>query len=609
MRYGDPLSGRLSAPNARIWNGTLGSSATIVGSTVEQRLILDRYRPLEEVATGGFGTVVLSWDTRMQRRVAIKRLQLPVDAAGVPQHPPGLAEARTAAMLNHPAIVTVFDFDTDADEAFLVMEYVDGASLADLLGHVNGPLTLDECAAIVESVSAAVGFAHDNGVLHLDIKPENVLINRDGRVKVTDFGMAELSTLSGHRAAWGGTPGYMPIEQLEGERVSERTDEWALAAVSFECLTGLNPYASESFSVADAQLEGPPSVRRFVREYPEALDEVLAVGLGPRPADRFPSVHEFAGELLLLLGDGAAGAQSLAELVDEIALEPDIDDEPSHRVGLWDRLRGRGGMLLLRGIAAGEAAWFAWAGLQAWELPLAPLAGAVVLVTVAAALAPSLGIGLGMAAFASGFAAAGSWPMALGLGVAVVAWWWWVARRSPGAAVMPLTAPLLGMAWLSPAMPLLAGFALPPASAAATALAGGALTMLASAASARTAPYLVVWPRYAFDVWGAQLSAENIAALLRSPSALPALLAWPAAAAVMSWACGRATRPAALLGLFAGSAVLGGGYLLADELARLVGTDTGWGSAPAAIALGASLILGVLVVALGAPVRAEEDRP
>ncbi len=217
---------------------------------MEGQLILDRYRPLAELGEGGFGTVTLAWDTRMQRRVAIKRLPFPLDNRGRPHQPPGLAEARTAAMLAHPNIVTVFDFDTDSDEAFLVMEYVDGASLADLLDRAGGPLTLDEASAVVDAVERALSFAHDNGVLHLDIKPDNVLVMRDGRVKVADFGIAELSSLSGHTSAYGGTLGYMPLEQLEGERVSERTDEWAVAALVFEAITGDNPFAEDTLEAA-----------------------------------------------------------------------------------------------------------------------------------------------------------------------------------------------------------------------------------------------------------------------------------------------------------------------------------------------------------------------
>ncbi|HSK48720.1 MAG TPA: serine/threonine-protein kinase, partial [Coriobacteriia bacterium] len=227
---------------------------------MEQQLILDRYRPLEELGEGAFGSVVLAWDTRMQRRVAIKRLPLPLDSRGRPHQPPGLAEARTAAMLNHPNIVTVFDFDADADEAFLVMEHVDGASLGDLLDDVGGPLTVDEAATLLSDVSSAIEFAHENGVLHLDIKPENVLVTRDGRAKVADFGIAELSSLAGHEAAFGGTPGYMPLEQLAGEAVTERTDEWALAVLAYEALTAENPFAEDGVGASAARLEAfePP---------------------------------------------------------------------------------------------------------------------------------------------------------------------------------------------------------------------------------------------------------------------------------------------------------------------------------------------------------------
>ena len=158
---------------------------------METQLILDRYRPLEELGEGGYGSVVSAWDTRMQRRVAIKRLPLPLDPTGRPLKRAGLAEARTGAMLNHPAIVTVYDFDTDEDEAFLIMELIDGASLEEILAELAGPLNLDEAAAVLGPVFDAVEFAHANGVLHLDLKPANVLVDRDGRVKVADFGVSD----------------------------------------------------------------------------------------------------------------------------------------------------------------------------------------------------------------------------------------------------------------------------------------------------------------------------------------------------------------------------------------------------------------------------------
>ena len=277
---------------------------------MEQQLILDRYRPLTELGEGGYGVVVLAWDTRMQRRVAIKRLPLPLDARGAVLHnPPGLAEARTAAMLNHPAIATVYDFASDADEAFLILEFVDGVSLEVLLDRLGEPLDADETAAVVGAVADALEFAHANGVLHLDIKPANVLIARDGRIRVTDFGMAALSSATGHGSGTGGTLGYMPLEQLDGRPVGESTDEWALAVLAYECLTGTNPFAAASVEAARALLQStdprPPSA--FDAQLGPAVDDIVLAGLGQEPFDRYPSVAAFADTLLPHLGDPGLG--------------------------------------------------------------------------------------------------------------------------------------------------------------------------------------------------------------------------------------------------------------------------------------------------------------
>ena len=170
---------------------------------MDQSLILDRYRPLAELGSGGHATVTLAYDTRMGRRVAIKRLPLPRDAHGRPVRT-GLAEARTVAMLNHPAIVTVYEWESDADEAFLIMEPSTASRSRELLDHL-GRLDLDEAAAVLEPVADALAFAHDNGVLHLDIKPANVLVTRDGAVKVTDFGISALTGVEGTASAAEGT--------------------------------------------------------------------------------------------------------------------------------------------------------------------------------------------------------------------------------------------------------------------------------------------------------------------------------------------------------------------------------------------------------------------
>lgn len=578
---------------------------------MDGQLILERYRPLEDLGEGGFGSVVLAWDTRMQRRVAIKRMPLPLDAHGVPERPPGLTEARTAALLNHPAIVTVFDFDTDADEAFIVMEHLDGLSVADLLDRIDGPLTLDECATIADSVAAALEFAHDNGVLHLDIKPDNVLITRDGRVKVADFGVAELSSMSGHGPAWGGTPGYMPLEQLEGRAVSELTDEWAFAALVYEALTGRRTYDSATAPEAMIALRTDAVVRpsHLVTGLPHQLDSVVLTALSISPPERYASVSAFADALQPHLGDIVAGAQSLAELIDEYVEEPADEDAGLESVGMWDRLGGRLGSLLLRAVAAVEAGWLAWSGLMPFALDGVALAAAVGLVTAAGALAPSLGVGLGLGCLIAGVYASGAWVTGTIVLIAGVVWWWLLARRSTGAAVLPLAAPVLSVVSLGLAQPLLAGFALTPLAAAVTALLGGVLTALASAVSVSAAPYLDVWAPYMLNVWSAELAGASIRALVTSWPAYVALAGWPLAAFIMSVACSRATRLGAVVGAVGGAAALAGSYLLAEYLANGVFTGGQWAGNGLAVRLVASLILMLLVAMLGAPIRAEKDDP
>ena len=582
---------------------------------MEHQLILDRYRPLADLGEGGFGIVTLAWDTRMQRRVAIKRLPLPVSTHGMPvDSAAGLAEARTAAMLNHPAIVTVYDFETDSDEAFLIMEHIDGASLAKVLEELGAPLDADETAAVIAGVASALEFAHDNGVLHLDVKPANVLITRDGRVKVVDFGMAELSSAGGHGPSWGGTIGYMPLEQLEGAAVSEVTDEWALAALAFECLTGHNPFMRPTVAAAVDLLRSPdlPEASQFAPDLSAAIDDVLAAGLGPLPEDRYQSVSALVAALRPLLGDETYGRESLAELVAEHVEEVEDEDDPEDSLGLWDRLQGRGGEMLLRAVAAVESAWLAWAGLSPLGLEPLPVGGAVALIALAAALAPALGTGLGLIAFAVGLFAQQLWVLGSVLSVTAVLWWWFVARRSSGASVIPLSAPVLGVARLSLATPLLAGFSLSPLRAAAGGLVGGALSMLASAASFASAPYLMVDWRIFVDPARATLMAANVHAAFIDPAAYVALLGWPVAAFLMSLLCRRASRLFAVLGVSVAGATLWGSYTLAQLVAVRLGSvlDGGlveWNGVSLLGPLGASLILVALVALLGAPVRPEEE--
>lgn len=284
--------------------------------------------------SGGFGTVVAAWDTRIQRRVAIKCLRL--DALGtasnpaVPRDIPGLEEARTAAMLSDSTIVGVYDFAVQGGIAYLIMEYMDGMTLTELMRQ-EGQLDLDVATCVFDAVAHALEVAHQNQVLHLDIKPDNVLINQQGQVKVTDFGLAQLSHEAGYGQAAGGTIGYMPLEQMRLEAPDERTDEWALASLTYEMLMAENPFRAPDLDAAECAIEDAeiviPSLAR--EDLAEEIDEAIFGALAIDREDRFESVALFADAMLPHMGDARMGAKRLAALVGDACEDSDeLEDCP-----------------------------------------------------------------------------------------------------------------------------------------------------------------------------------------------------------------------------------------------------------------------------------------
>jgi serine/threonine-protein kinase len=332
-------------------------------------LLLDRYRELEQIDSGGYGTVILAFDERIRRRVALKRLPL----ALVGGAPVGQDEARTAALLAHPNIVALYDFEVDYARGltYLVMEYVDGVELGAI---PSDDLTDDVIAAVAKAVGDALAYAHKNGVLHLDIKPANILINHEGQVKITDFGLAQLSGVGGHGRAVGGTLGYMPLEQLRGEAVSELTDQWAFAAVLYELLADEFPYyecvqtrkrgrgTSAYDLMVDAQEKAEPALLELGA--PE-LDAAFAQALSRNPEARFASVREFRDAVLPYLGGVGAvagGVKELRRVVAELTGDDSVEEDVQ---------------------PSGERAGFGCgAALDALCKIIAGLAGAVLLLTV-----------------------------------------------------------------------------------------------------------------------------------------------------------------------------------------------------------------------------------
>ena len=587
-----------------------------------QNLILNRYRPLEEAGAGGFATVLAAWDTRIQRRVAIKCLRLdgyasPTDARS-PREIPGLDEARTAAMLSDSHIVGVYDFDVSGAQAYLIMEYMDGITLTELMRE-EGALSLDVATCVFEAVAGALETAHENQVLHLDIKPDNVLINRQGQVKVADFGLSQLSHAAGYGRAAGGTIGYMPLEQMRLEACDARTDEWALAALTYEMLVGENPFRAPGLDAAERAIEqAEVFVPSMVRgDLNEEIDEALFGALAIDRDDRFDSVELFADAMLPHMGDARRGARELAVLVGEACDDgADCDEEGGVAssfllgrggayVGLsvFDRMTPRMKALVARLWAAavcGFAAFEAAANIPACMTiagRMEPAFWGVVGVAVAAALAwPGAGAAFAMGALVVALALSGSPFLALALALAGVAWLSLGGARHHACANVGATAVLAGAFGFAPAVPLLAGYFLSAKHAlAATAFAVVSAFCLACAGSID----LTGWNVFAFGAMPGASAMENAAlSLVASPSMWAMAASWLAAAVVGSLLCARGNRGLAACGMLAATAILVLGVIAA---ARLGGAEF-----PDVAQLAPALVAGVAMAcatAAGVPSR------
>ncbi len=237
----------------------------------EPPLVLDRYRLVERLAVGGSAEVWRAHDEQLDRAVAVKRLHphLLPDAVSRQRL---AAEARAAAGLSHPGIVGIYDVDTTGDWPALVMELVDGESLASRLAR-EGPLAEREAAAVAADIADGLYHAHKRGIVHRDVKPGNVLLDRAGRARLADFGIARSLAESAERLTQTGsvmgTLRYMAPEQLTGGEIGPRTDLYGLGAVLHEALTGEPPFpAGSPVGLVEAQRAGPPTI--------PAIDPALA---------------------------------------------------------------------------------------------------------------------------------------------------------------------------------------------------------------------------------------------------------------------------------------------------------------------------------------------
>jgi tetratricopeptide (TPR) repeat protein/predicted Ser/Thr protein kinase len=281
-------------------------SAFLVGQTISH------YQILKKLGAGGMGEVYLAHDSALDRTVALKFL-LPETQADKTARKRLLAEARSAAALDHPFICKVYEASDADDQPFIAMEYVEGASLTDKL--LQGLLPLKEALRIAAEIAEALECAHSRGIVHRDLKPPNILLTRDGHVKVMDFGLAKhvttgsigteetVTTVLTQPGTASGTLAFMAPEQLKGEPADVRSDIFAFGLILYEMIAGAHPFLRNSpLKTACAILDDPlPPITSHGKEVPELLRHTLKRMLAKDREQRCQSVHEVRLNLQELL--------------------------------------------------------------------------------------------------------------------------------------------------------------------------------------------------------------------------------------------------------------------------------------------------------------------
>jgi eukaryotic-like serine/threonine-protein kinase len=292
---------------------------------------IGRYRVDGLLGTGAMGEVYRAYDPVIDRPVAIKivRPELISGTASEQWLQRFRREARAAGRRFHPNIVAILDFGEDGGVPFLAMEYVEGRSL-DAVLKTSGRLNPGPSAAIITQVLSALGFAHDSGIVHRDVKPSNIMVLNDGNVKVADFGIARIDTseftIVGDLL---GTPAYMSPEQLSGAPVDKRTDLFAAGVIFFEMLTGVKPFRGKSLTeiISNMEKRGPEDIRALNPAVPDALKHVITKALAFDPASRYSGAAEFSQAIAKALPEGSAQS-SIPETPASRALDPEAGVPP-----------------------------------------------------------------------------------------------------------------------------------------------------------------------------------------------------------------------------------------------------------------------------------------
>jgi serine/threonine-protein kinase len=346
---------------------------------------LGRYEILAELGRGAMGAVFRARDPRIDRIVAVKTIAVPAgDANRAEEYRRRFfREAQAAGRLSHPGIVTIYDIGEEeaSQSPFIVMEYIDGRALSDVVAEISGGVApLDAALDLVQQIALALDYAHGQGIVHRDIKPSNIMVTQNGRAKIADFGIAKLSlaevTLSGNLL---GTPAYMSPEQIGGKPIDGRSDLFSLGVIAYWLVTGVKPFSGESLTELSLQIatQNPKPASAVIPALGRDVDHVLERALAKDPDQRYQRGGELAADIADLRGrqrprslagqeptvlvqapviaaggSGAAAAPAVSTKASPVVEAKGGDGSPKRRSWAWLYL------LLAAGVAVAVAAVF-----------------------------------------------------------------------------------------------------------------------------------------------------------------------------------------------------------------------------------------------------------
>ena len=262
---------------------------------------LGRYEVIRELGQGAMGIVYQAKDPLIDRVVAIKTINLGLAMEGKDEYEGRFyQEAKAAGRLNHPNIVTIYDVGKSGDIAYIAMEYLQGRELRDIMNDA-GLLPVSNVLDIVAQVASGLAYAHEHDIIHRDVKPSNIMVIRDGHVKITDFGIARMAS-SAVRTQTGmvlGSPKYMSPEQVMGKEIDQRSDIFSLGVMLYEMLTGQAPFNGDNVNAIMYQtLNAAPAAPSTHNEaVPEMLNFIVAKALAKGLDDRYQNAKDFADDL------------------------------------------------------------------------------------------------------------------------------------------------------------------------------------------------------------------------------------------------------------------------------------------------------------------------